>query len=155
MRVGQSTFEPTEIPAKEILLVEDNPGDVRLLEEAMTEAAIEHRLHVVSDGRTALEFVRQQGKYDDAPRPDIVLLDLNLPQLSGDKVLEVLKGDDEYREIPVLMLTSSNAPENVRQAYRLGANAYLTKPIDPDEFVDIVESIERFWLTTATLPVQH
>jgi CheY-like chemotaxis protein len=155
MKIGQSTFGPEEIPTKEILLVEDNPGDVRLLEEAMTEAALSHRLHVVSDGRDALEFVRQQGQYDDAPRPDIVLLDLNLPQLSGEEVLEILKTDDEYCEIPVLMLTSSNAPENVRQAYRLGANAYLTKPVDPDEFVGVVESIEQFWLTTATLPVRH
>nr|WP_306060220.1 response regulator [Natronococcus sp. AD5] len=137
---------------REILLVEDNPGDVRLLEEAMDEAEISHRIHAVSDGRRALEFIQQRGRYEEAPRPDLVLLDLNLPQLSGDEVLDTLKTDADYCEIPVIMLTSSDTPENVRQAYRLGANAYLTKPVDPGKFVDLVQSIEQFWLATATLP---
>jgi two-component system, chemotaxis family, response regulator Rcp1 len=139
----------------EILLVEDNPGDVRLLEEAMSEADFSHRLHVVSNGRAALEFIQQRGEYADAPRPDLVLLDLNLPQLSGEEVLEVVKTDEEHCSIPIIMLTSSSTPENVQQAYRLGANAYLTKPVDPSEFVEIARSIEQFWLVTATLPIRH
>jgi CheY-like chemotaxis protein len=140
---------------REILLVEDNPGDVRLLEEAMREAEFTHRLHIVSNGRAALDFIQQRDEYTDAPRPDLVLLDLNLPQLSGEEVLEAVKTDEEHRSIPVIMLTSSSTSENIQQAYRLGANAYLTKPVDPTEFVEITRSIEQFWLVTATLPVRH
>lgn len=152
MSTYENDFSCRDAQTREILLVEDNPGDVRLLEEAMDEADISHRMHVVSNGRDALEFVQQREPYENAPRPDLVLLDLNLPQLSGEEVLNSLKTDPDYCEIPVLMLTSSDTPENVRQAYRLGANAYLTKPVDPDAFVDIVRSIEKFWLATATLP---
>ncbi|MFC4436778.1 MULTISPECIES: response regulator [Natrialbaceae] len=148
-------FSHRDAQTREILLVEDNPGDVRLLEEAMDEADISHRIHVVSNGRDALEFIRQRGPYEDAPRPDLVLLDLNLPQLSGEEVLDSIKTDADHREIPVIMLTSSATPENVRRAYRLGANAYLTKPVDPSEFVDIARSIEEFWLAAATLPPGH
>lgn len=155
MTAHGTDFHHRDARTREILLVEDNPGDVRLLEEAMDEADISHRIHVASNGRDALEFIQQRGPYEDAPRPDLVLLDLNLPQLSGEEVLDSLKTDTDHCEIPVIMLTSSDTPENVRRAYRLGANAYLTKPVDPDEFVDIARSIEEFWLATATLPSGH
>lgn len=136
----------------DILLVEDNPGDVRLTQEAFTEARINNDLHVVNDGESALAFVEQRGEYADAPRPDLVLLDLNLPKVDGLDVLERIKGDEVLRRIPVVVLTSSDAEEDVVRSYEQHTNAYLTKPIDPEEFVEVIQSFETFWLTLVQLP---
>ena len=136
----------------DILLVEDNPGDVRLTQEAFKEGHIDNTLHVATDGTEALSFLFQRGEHADAPRPDIVLLDLNLPRKDGDEVLEELRADPDLRRIPVIVLTSSKAHEDIERSYERSANAYLTKPVDPDEFVDVVRSLERFWLSIVTLP---
>ena len=136
----------------DILLVEDNPGDVRLTEEAFKEGRIENTLYVVNDGVEALDFVHQRGDYAEAPRPDMILLDLNLPRKNGDEVLEELKGDDDLKCIPVVILTSSTAEEDIVKSYDLYANAYLTKPVDPDAFIEAVRSFEQFWFTVVRLP---
>ncbi|CQH57358.1 receiver box response regulator [Halobacterium hubeiense] len=136
----------------DILLVEDNPGDVRLTREAFAEAHINNDLHDVNDGEAALDFLHQRGDHADAPRPDLILLDLNLPKVDGLDVLEAVKSDDDLRTIPVVVLTSSEAEEDVARSYEQHTNAYLTKPIDPNEFVDVIRSFERFWLTLVELP---
>jgi CheY-like chemotaxis protein len=136
----------------DILLVEDNPGDVRLIREAFAERDIAVDLEVVTDGASALDFVHQRGDHDDAPRPEMVLLDLNLPKVDGLEVLEELKSDPELRRIPVVVLTGSEAQEDVVESYDRHTNAYLTKPIDPDEFASLVQSFERFWLSLVKLP---
>lgn len=136
----------------QILLVEDNPGDVRLTEEAFKQGRIENDLHVVSDGTDALEFLYRRGEYEDAPRPDLILLDLNLPRKDGEDVLEELKADPELRSIPVIVLTSSRAEEDVVRSYELHANAYLTKPVDPDDFIETVRTFEKFWFSVVRLP---
>lgn len=136
----------------QILLVEDNPGDVRLTEEAFKQGRIDNDLHVVSDGNEALNFLYQRGKYEAAPRPDLILLDLNLPRKDGEDVLEELKGDSELRSIPVIVLTSSRAEEDVVRSYELHANAYLTKPVDPDDFIETVRAFEKFWFSVVRLP---
>jgi len=136
----------------DILLVEDNPGDVRLTREAFAEAQITNDLHAVNDGEDALDFLHQRGEHADAPRPNLVLLDLNLPKVDGHDVLEEVKSDDDLRTIPVVVLTSSEAEEDVVKSYEQHTNAYLTKPIDPSEFVDVIRSFERFWLTLVELP---
>jgi CheY-like chemotaxis protein len=136
----------------DILLVEDNPGDVRLTREAFAEARINNDLHVVSDGQAALAFLEQRDEHVDAPRPDLVLLDLNLPKVDGMTVLEEVKNDEALRTIPVVVLTSSEAEEDIVQSYEQHTNAYLTKPIDPGEFVDTIRSFETFWLTVVQLP---
>ena len=136
----------------DILLVEDNPGDVRLTEEAFTDGRIANTLHVVTDGVEALEFVFRRGEYADVPRPDLVLLDLNLPRRNGDEVLEEMHADPETRRIPVIVLTSSNAEKDVVRSYELCANGYLTKPVDPDEFIGVIHKLERYWLTIVRLP---
>jgi len=136
----------------DILLVEDNPGDVRLTREAFAEAQITNDLHAVNDGEDALDFLHQRGEHADAPRPNLVLLDLNLPKVDGHDVLEAVKSDDDLRTIPVVVLTSSEAEEDVVKSYEQHTNAYLTKPIDPSEFVDVIRSFERFWLTLVELP---
>ena len=136
----------------DLLLVEDNPGDVRLTEEAFEGAQIATTLHVVSDGVEALDFLYRRGDYADAPRPDIVLLDLNLPRKNGDEVLAEIESDRDLSRIPVIVLTSSKAQEDVARSYDLRANAYLTKPIDPDVFVDTVRTFEQFWLSRVRLP---
>ena len=138
----------------EILLVEDNPGDVRLTEEAFREGRIDNNLHVAADGVEALAFLEQRGEYEDAPRPDLVLLDLNLPRMNGDELLAELKADPELRRIPVIVLTSSAAEEDIVTSYELHANAYLTKPVDPAEFIDTVQSFERFWFSIVKLPTE-
>ncbi|GAA0678621.1 response regulator [Natronoarchaeum mannanilyticum] len=136
----------------DVLLVEDNPGDVRLTEEAFAEAKISNDLHVVRDGESALDFVYRRGDYESAPTPDLVLLDLNLPKIDGTEVLEEIKTDDALKRIPVIVLTSSSAEEDIVESYELHSNAYLTKPVDPDEFVELVQSFEEFWFTLVKLP---
>ncbi|GAB3021515.1 response regulator [Natronobiforma cellulositropha] len=136
----------------DILLVEDNPGDVRLTEEAFKEGRIENNIHVARDGVEALAFLRKEGTFDDAPRPDLVLLDLNLPRMNGDEVLATLKADDELKSIPVVVLTSSKAEEDIVTSYKHHANAYLTKPIDPAAFIETVRSFEEFWFSVVRLP---
>lgn len=136
----------------DILLVEDNPGDVRLTREALKEGDNCTELHVVTDGNEALDFLYRRGENADAPRPDIVLLDLNLPRKNGDEVLQAIDGDPDLARIPVIVLTSSDAEEDVVRSYDLHANAYLTKPVDPEEFIDVVQSLQAFWLTVVRLP---
>lgn len=136
----------------DILLVEDNPGDVRLLREALEATEIPHRLHVVTDGNDALDFVYQREGFDDASQPDLILLDLNLPQTDGHEVLNELKSDSQHGRIPIIVLSSSSEEGDVRRAYAAGANAYLTKPVDPNELIDRVELIETFWFSLAHLP---
>jgi len=136
----------------EILLVEDNPGDVRLTREALKEGKVYSNLHTVKDGVEAMEFLRRQGRFKDAPRPDIILLDLNLPRKDGREVLEEIKSDNELKRIPVVVLTTSKAEEDVLRTYNLHANCYVTKPVDLEKFMVVVKSIDVFWLTVVTLP---
>jgi CheY-like chemotaxis protein len=136
----------------EILLVEDNPGDVRLTKEALKEGKVYSNLHTVKDGVEAMEFLRKLGKYKDVPRPDIILLDLNLPRKDGREVLEEIKSDRELKRIPVVVLTTSKAEEDVLRTYNLHANCYVTKPVDLEKFMVVVKSIDVFWLTVVTLP---
>ena len=136
----------------EILLVEDNPGDERLTREALKEGKVYSNLHWVKDGVEAMEFLRRQGKYQDVPRPDIILLDLNLPKKDGREVLQDIKNDPELKRIPVVILTTSKAEEDVLRSYDLHANCYVTKPVDLEKFIVVVKSIDVFWLTVVTLP---
>ena len=136
----------------EILLVEDNPGDERLTREALKEGKVYSNLHWVKDGVEAMEFLRRQGKFADAPRPDIILLDLNLPKKDGREVLQDIKNDNELKRIPVVVLTTSKAEEDVLRTYNLHANCYVTKPVDLEKFIVVVKSIDVFWLTIVTLP---
>lgn len=136
----------------EVLLVEDNPGDVRLTEEALQDGKIDNTLYVVHDGVEAVDFLLQQGSYTDAPRPDLVLLDLNLPRKNGDEVLEEIRQYRELKTIPVIVLTGSKAQEDVVRSYELCANAYLTKPVDPMAFIEVVQELEHFWLTVVRVP---
>ena len=141
-----------ESPPVEILLVEDNAGDHRLTQEALREGKVYNNLHWAQDGVEALEFLRRRGKYAVVPRPDIVLLDLNLPKKDGREVLSEMKGDASLRTIPVVILTTSQAEEDIVRSYHLHANCYVTKPVDLEKFIVVVQSIDRFWLTIATLP---
>jgi two-component system, chemotaxis family, response regulator Rcp1 len=136
----------------EILLVEDNPGDVRLTREALLELNVKHSLHVVTDGEAALEFLFRKGRHTKAVRPDLILLDLNLPRRNGREVLEQIKKDEDLKLIPVLVLTTSGSPLDIRAAYSLHANSYIVKPRDLDKFWEVASAIEEFWLKTATLP---
>lgn len=136
----------------EVLLVEDNPGDVRLTREALKEGKVHNNLHVAPDGVEALAFLRREGKYADEVRPDLILLDLNLPRKGGREVLEEVKGDPALRNIPVVILTSSQAEQDIARAYDLHANCYITKPVDLDQFITVVKSIEDFWFTVVKLP---
>ena len=136
----------------DILLVEDNPGDVRLTMEGLKEGKILSNLSVVSDGLEAMQFLRQEGKYAKASRPELILLDLNLPRKDGREVLEELKTDNGLKRIPVVVLTSSQAEEDILRSYNLHANCYVTKPLDIDKFILVVKSIEHFWLSIAELP---
>uniref|UniRef100_A0A7C4GAU2 Response regulator n=1 Tax=candidate division WOR-3 bacterium TaxID=2052148 RepID=A0A7C4GAU2_UNCW3 len=136
----------------EILLIEDNPGDARLTREALHEAKMRNNLTVVSDGEEALSFLRREGQYHNAPRPDIILLDLNLPKMDGREVLAQIKADPDLRRIPVVILTTSKAEEDVLKTYDLHANCYVAKPVGFEQFVDVVRSIENFWLSIVTLP---
>ncbi len=136
----------------EILLVEDNPGDVRLTQEALGEAKVRNNLAVARDGVEALSYLRREPPFEDAVRPDLVLLDLNLPRKDGREVLSEIKADPALRRLPVVVLTTSSAEKDVLESYNLHANCYITKPVDLDQFVGIVSSIEGFWLTIVKLP---
>jgi two-component system, chemotaxis family, response regulator Rcp1 len=139
----------------EILLVEDNPGDVRLTKEALREGKVRNNLYVAADGVEALRFLRREGEYDQAVRPDLILLDLNLPRKDGREVLEEIKQDAQLRTIPVVVLTSSQAEQDICRAYDLHANCYVTKPVDLDQFITVVKSIETFWFTIVKLPPEN
>lgn len=136
----------------EILLVEDNAADVRLTVEALREGKVRNNLSVTRDGVEAMEFLRRQGAHAQAPRPDLVLLDLNLPKMDGREVLAQIKADPELRTIPVVVLTTSSAEADILKSYSLHANCYITKPVDLDQFVTVVKSIDDFWLTIVKLP---
>lgn len=136
----------------EILLVEDNPGDYRLAMEVFKEAKVNNTMHIVTDGVKALKFLKKEGKYKESPRPDLILLDLNLPKKDGKEVLAEIKDDDNLKRIPVVILTVSSAEEDIIKSYDLHANAYITKPIDLDQFINVVRSIEDFWLSIVKLP---
>lgn len=138
--------------AVEILLVEDNPGDVRLTVEALKEGKVHNNLSVVADGVEALAFLRRGRKYADAPRPDLILLDLNLPKKDGREVLAEIKADENLKRIPVIVLTTSQAEEDIFKAYDLNGNCYIVKPVDLEQFMKVVKSIEGFWLTIVKLP---
>lgn len=136
----------------ELLLVEDNPGDVRLTKEALKDGKVLNNLSVVSDGVEALAFLRREGEYGEAPRPDMVLLDLNLPRKDGREVLEEVKTDPDLKRIPVVVLTTSKAEQDIMKSYELHANCFITKPVDFNKFMDVVKAIEAFWLTIVKLP---
>lgn len=136
----------------EILLVEDNPGDVRLTEEAFKELRITNELHVVTDGPDALDFMFGRDGYESTPAVDLVLLDLNLPRMDGVEVLREIKSDPDLKRTPVIILTSSSAEEDVVRSYENYTNAYVTKPIDPNQFVDVIRSLEEFWFTIVRSP---
>ncbi|HVX23660.1 MAG TPA: response regulator [Acidimicrobiales bacterium] len=138
--------------AIEVLLVEDDPGDVLMTREALSSAKVLHNLHVVDNGESAVGFLRQEGDYADAVRPDLVFLDLNLPRLDGREVLSIVKADDGLRRIPVVVLTTSEAEEDVLRSYDLHANAYVTKPVDFSGFMRVVRQIDDFFVTIARLP---
>jgi CheY-like chemotaxis protein len=139
-------------PRVDVLLVEDSAAEARLAREALIEATFPVELHVASDGEQAMEFLRRQGPYREAPRPDLVLLDLNLPRKDGREVLRDIKADDDLRRIPVVVLTTSQAPSDITRAYDLCANCYIQKPLELDGFIEIVKSIHRYWLQMAELP---
>lgn len=141
-----------KIDPADILLVEDNPGDVRLIREAFKAEKINARLHVVTDGEGAFDFLYRWGAYSEAPRPHLVVLDLNLPRIDGLEVLDEIKTDPDLKCIPVVILTSSSAEEDIVKSYESRANAYLTKPINPDEFVSLGRSFKNFWLKSVRLP---
>jgi chemotaxis family two-component system response regulator Rcp1 len=136
----------------EILLVEDNPGDVRLTQEALKEGKVRNNLHVAEDGVEAMALLRREGKYTDAPRPDVILLDLNLPKKDGREVLAEIKEDPNLRRIPVVILTVSQDEQDILKTYDSHANCYITKPVNLDRFLTVVKSIEDFWLTIVKLP---
>ncbi len=139
----------------EVLLVEDNPGDVRLTREAFADANSSIHLHVANDGVEAMAFLRKQGAHKTAPRPDLILLDLNLPKMDGREVLSNIKQDNDLKTIPTVILTTSEAQADIAKSYELQANCYLNKPVRLDEFEALVKSINDFWLTTVRLPQQR
>ncbi len=139
----------------DILLVEDNPGDVRLTRELLQESKVRNKLTVVDNGEDALVFLRRGAKYPDASPPDLILLDLNLPRKNGSEVLATIKSDPELKRIPVVILTSSKAEEDIARTYDLHANCYISKPVGLEQFAAVVKSIEDFWLAIVKLPTQH
>jgi chemotaxis family two-component system response regulator Rcp1 len=138
----------------EILLVEDSPSDAALTIEALKTGKIANRLNHVEDGVEAMDFLRLRGKYADAERPDLIMLDLNLPRMDGRDVLAEIKTDPGLKTIPIIVLTTSRSDEDILKSYQLNANCYITKPVDFAHFIDVVKSIENFWLTVVTLPVK-
>jgi len=145
-------YDDDEARPVEILLVEDNPGDVRLTREALKEGKVRNNLHVVEDGVEAMAFLRRADRYADTVRPDMVLLDLNLPRKGGREVLAEIKTDEDLMRIPVVILTTSKAEEDILRSYNSHANCYITKPVDLDQFIKVVQATENFWFTIVTLP---
>ncbi len=145
--------DPTSVKPINILLVEDNPGDVRLTEEALKENKLLLNVHVVGDGVEAMAFLKREGNFSDAPHPDLIFLDLNLPKMDGRELLSKIKEDPDLRRIPVVILTISSAAEDVFKTYDLHANCYITKPVDMDQFIKVVKSIEDFWFAIVKLPL--
>ncbi|MCG6981975.1 MAG: response regulator [Deltaproteobacteria bacterium] len=138
----------------EILLIEDNPGDVRLTKEVLKEGKVRNNLQVVGDGVEAMAYLHRENSYTKAPRPDLILLDLNLPKKDGREVLQEIKADHQLKRIPVVVLTTSDADEDILKSYNLSANCYITKPVDLDQFISVIRSVEAFWLTIVTLPTR-
>ena len=136
----------------EILLVEDNPGDARLAVEALKDSEMPNNLHTVGDGEEAMAYLRREGRYADAPLPNLILLDLNLPKKDGREVLAEIKGDPDLRRIPVVIMTISNSEEDILNTYNHHGNSYITKPVDPENFMNMFKSIEDFWLRVVRLP---
>jgi len=151
--MGKGIIMESEVSRQvEFLLAEDNPGDVRLTQEALRESKIRNNLNVVTDGMEALAFLRKQGKYADSPTPDVVLLDLNLPKKDGREVLAEIKSDPVLKRIPVVIITSSEAEKDILRTYDLHANCYVSKPVDLDQFIRVIQAVENFWLTIVKLP---
>jgi CheY-like chemotaxis protein len=144
--------DPTPLDVVDVLLVEDDDGDVLMTREAFEHHKIRNKLHVVRDGEEAIQFLRREGEYADAPRPGLILLDLNLPRRDGRQVLAELKADDELRVIPVVVLTTSEAEEDIARSYSLHANAYVSKPVDFDRFIEVIRQIDDFFVTVVKLP---
>ena len=138
--------------AIEILLVEDSPGDVRLTQEALRDAKVQNNLHIVTDGEDAIAFLRRTGSYTEVPRPDLILLDLNLPKKDGREILAEIKADASLQTIPVVVLTTSESEADILQSYQLHANCYITKPVDFEGFMKVIKSIEGFWLSIVKFP---
>ncbi len=138
----------------EVLLVEDNPGDVRLMQEALKDAKVHNNLHVVYDGDDAMSFLRREGKYSGAPEPNLIMLDLNLPGKDGREVLDEIKNDSALKHIPVVIVTTSSAEEDILKSYKLHANCYVTKPVNIEQFIKVVRAIEDFWFTIVKLPAK-
>ncbi|MBK7034967.1 MAG: response regulator [Bacteroidetes bacterium] len=138
----------------QILLVEDNPGDIRLTQEALKEGSIKNVLNVVKDGVEALDYLKKKGKFMNNPTPDIILLDLNLPRKDGREVLAEIKADEYLKLIPVIILTTSDADQDIIRSYKLHANCFITKPVDLDQFIFIIRQIETFWFTVVKLPIK-
>lgn len=145
--MSANTLEPIEI-----LLVEDNPADVRLTQEALKEGKIAHELNVVEDGVEAMDYLRREGEFSESIRPDLILLDLNLPKMDGREVLAEIKQDERLKSIPVVVLTTSKGEEDICKAYKLHANCYITKPVNYEQFFGVVKAIEEFWLMIVKLP---
>lgn len=147
-------MDATNMNLLDILLVEDNPGDVRLTQEALKESKSHNSLHVVRTGVEAMAFLHQEGEYANAPRPNIILLDLNLPKKDGREVLSEIKNDESLKRIPVVVLTTSKAEEDILKTYNLHANCYITKPVDLDRFIKVVQCIQDFWFAVVELPTR-
>ena len=145
-------MQPQPVRQIEVLLVEDDPGDVLMTKEAFEDYKVKNQLHVVNDGAEAMAFLRGEGEYADSPRPDLVLLDLNLPRMDGREVLQAIKSDAELASIPVVVLTTSEAEEDVLRSYSLHANAYVTKPVDFERFIEVVRQIDDFFVSVVRLP---
>jgi chemotaxis family two-component system response regulator Rcp1 len=141
-----------EYHAVEILLVEDNPGDVLLIQEALRDSKVHNALHVAQDGEEAMAFLLRQGDHIEAPRPDLILLDLNLPKKDGYEVLSEIKNDEKLKDIPVVILTTSQREEDILKSYRLSANCFITKPVDLNQFFKVIQSVEDFWFSIVKLP---
>ncbi|MBC7474079.1 MAG: response regulator [Candidatus Sericytochromatia bacterium] len=144
----------SSIRAVEILLVEDNLADIRLTKEVLKDSKVSNNIHPVMDGVEAISFLKKEGKYQNVPRPDLILLDLNLPKKDGREVLEEIKKDDKLKRIPVVILTTSKAEQDIIKSYNLHANCYITKPVNLEQFITIVEAIEDFWFTIVKLPIE-
>jgi two-component system, chemotaxis family, response regulator Rcp1 len=139
----------------DILIVEDNPGDARLIREALNESEVYNNLYIVSDGVEAMGFLRNEGRFSDAPQPDLIILDLNLPRKDGREVLAEIKSDEKLMQIPVVIMTISQAEEDILNTYKLHANCYISKPIDLNEFIRVIKSIEEFWFSVVKLPPKN